>query len=161
MIAGYKDPKEVLLAMQRHEVDGTFSISWSELKPTNLVQQGKARIIAQLGMTPFPAFGDAPMLINLAKDEPGREALVFMMGRAEAARPYFAPPGVPADRLAILRQAFDETVRDPTFLSEARRMDIAVEQPMDGPDLAAFVDRLQSTPKAVTDRIQAILANSR
>jgi tripartite-type tricarboxylate transporter receptor subunit TctC len=161
VIAGYKDPADVLLAMRRREVDGAFSISWSELKPTNLVQQGKVRIIAQEGVTPFPAFGPAPMLIAQARNEADREALVFMLGRAEAARPYFGPPGMPAERLAILRKAFDDSVRDPAFLADAARMRIAVDQPMDGDALAGFVNRLLSTPKPVTDRVAAILANSR
>ena len=160
-IAGYKDPRDVLLAMQRHEVDGTFSISWSELKSTNLLQQGKVRIIAQHGMTPFPAFGDAPLLINLAKSEADRQALIFMLGRQEAARPYFGPPDIPPDRLAILRRAFEDTVHDPSFLNDASQMKIAVDQPMSGVKLAAFVDRLQSTPKQVTDRVHTILGRSR
>lgn len=161
IVAGYKDPKEVLLALQRDEVDGTFAISWSELSSTGLVQQGKVRVIAQHGLTALPIFGDAPLLVDEAHTPQDRQALVFMVGRAEAARPYFAPPGVPADRLEILRRAFDATVADPAFLADAKRSNLAVDGPMTGEKLGGFVDELMSTPKSVTDRIQAILTQSR
>jgi tripartite-type tricarboxylate transporter receptor subunit TctC len=161
LIAGYKDPGEIRLAMQRGEVDGTFSISWSELKSTNLLQQGKVRIIAQHGFTPFPAFGDAPLLIDQAKNDADRQALIFMLGRQEAARPYFAPPGLPPGRLETLRAAFAATVADPAFLADAARMNISVDQPMDGANLAAFVTKLDGTSPEVIDRISKILASSR
>ena len=161
LVAGYKDPGEIRLAMARGEVDGTFSVSWSELKPTNLLQEGKVRVIAQHGFTRFPDFGDAPMLMDQAKTEEDRQALRFMLGRQEAARPYFGPPGVPVGRLAILRKAFDDTMKDPDFLKDAATMKIAVDQPMNGEDLSKFVAQLHATPKAVIDRIQTILTKAR
>ena len=161
LVAGYKDPAEIRLAMSRGEVDGTFSVSWSELKPTNLLQEGKVRVIAQHGFTPFPEFGDAPMLMEQAKTEEDRQAMRFMLGRQEAARPYFGPPGVPPGRLALLRKAFADTMKDPDFLKDAAQMRIAVDQPMNGEDLAKFVAQLHATPKAVIDRIQTILAKAR
>jgi tripartite-type tricarboxylate transporter receptor subunit TctC len=161
LIAGYKDPAEIRLAMLRGEVDGTFSISWSELKPTNLLQQGKVRVIAQHGFTPFPAFGNAPLTINLAKNDADRQALIFMLGRQEAARPYFAPPGLPPARLETLRAAFAATVKDPRFLADAAKANIAVDQPMEGAALAQFVAKLDDTSPAIIDRISKILASSR
>lgn len=161
LIAGYKDPSEIRLAMARGEVDGTFSISWSELKPTNLLQQGKVRVIAQHGFIPFPAFGDAPLLIDQAKNDADRQALMFMLGRQEAARPYFAPPGLPPARLETLRAAFTATVKDPAFLRDAAAMNISVDQPMDGTKLTDFVAELDGTSPAIIDRISKILAGSR
>ncbi len=59
------------------------------------------------------------LFFELAQNEADRQALVFMLARQEAAKPYFAPPDVPADRLAVLRRAFDATVRDPTLSSRS------------------------------------------
>ena len=162
LIAGYKDPAEVRLAMFRGEVDGTFSISWSELKPTNLLQQGKVRVIAQHGFTPFPAFGNAPVTIDLAKNDEDQQALVFMLGRQEAARPYFAPPGTPAEpgSQSCARRSWT-TVSDPAFLKDAAARNIAVDQPMEGAKLADFVAKLDGTSPAIIDRVSKILANSR
>ena len=67
------------------------------------------------------------------------------------------PPG----RLALLRKAFADTMKDPDFLKDAAQMRIAVDQPMNGEDLAKFVAQLHATPKAVIDRIQTILAKAR
>jgi tripartite-type tricarboxylate transporter receptor subunit TctC len=161
IIAGYKDPKDVLLAIQRREVDGAFAVSWSELGATGLVQQGKLRVIAQDGLTPSPVFGTAPLLLDLATSPEDRQALVFMMGRAEAARPYFAPPGVPPERLELLRRAFDATLADPGFRADAARMGLAVDGSMTGARLASFVDQLLSTPQRVIDNVRMILSRSR
>ena len=161
VVAGYKDPVEVRLAMQRGEVDGTFSVSWSELKQSNLVRDGVFRVIAQHGLSRTPEIGDAPMLMDQAKTDEDRAALLFMLGRQEAARPYFAPPDTPRERLDILRAAFAETLRDPEFVAQARGANLAIDGPMGGADLAKFVDTLMSTPRSVTDRLQAILAKSR
>lgn len=161
VVAGYKDPAEIRLAMLRGEVDGTFSVSWSEARQSNLVQEGKLRIIAQHGFSAHPDLMGAPLLIDQAKTQADRDLLTFVLGRQEAARPYFAPPGVPPERLALLREAFSKTLRDPEFLREASTAKLAVDEPMDGVALGAFVDKLMTTPKSVTDRISTMIANSR
>ena len=84
-----------------------------------------------------------------------------MFARQEFGRPLLAPPGVPSDRLAALRKAFMSTMKDPDFLKDAAQMRIAVDQPMNGEDLAKFVAQLHATPKAVIDRIQTILTKAR
>lgn len=161
VVAGYKDPADVRLAMLRGEVDGTFSVSWSEMKQTRLVQEGKFRVIAQHGFTPNPELPGAPMLMDQVKSDEDRAALTFMLGRQEAARPYFAPPATPPERVEILRAAFMETVHDPEFLKQTAAANLAVDGPMAGADLAAFVDKLLGTPKAVTQRLEKILTTSR
>jgi tripartite-type tricarboxylate transporter receptor subunit TctC len=161
VVGGYKDPGEVKLAMMRGEVDGTFSVSWSETKQAGLVQAGKLRIIAQHAFKPHPELGGAPLLMDQAKTDADRAALVFMLGRQEAARPYFAPPGVPRDRLEMLRTAFMKTMRDPEFLRQSESMKLGIDEPMDGASLAEFVGKLMSTPRSVTERIASIIAASR
>jgi hypothetical protein len=86
VVGGYKDPAEIRLAMLRGEVDGTFSVSWSESKQANLIQTGKLRIIAQHAFTPHPELGGAPLLIDQARNQADRDALIFMLGRQDAAR---------------------------------------------------------------------------
>ena len=132
VVGGYKDPAEIRLAMMRGEVDGTFSVSWSESKQANLIQTGKLRIIAQHAFTPHPELMGAPLLIDQARNDEDRAALVFMLGRQDAARPYFAPPGVPRERVEMLRAAFSKTTRDPEFLKQAASMNLAIDQPMEG-----------------------------
>lgn len=161
LIAGYKNPSAIRLAMMRGEVDGTFAVSWSSLRSSNLLQEGKVRVIAQHCFTPFSAFGNAPLTIDQAKNSADRQALIFMLGRQEAARPYFAPPGLPPARLATLRKAFMASVKDPALLHDAAAMHISVDQPMEGAKLAQYVVKLDSTPPAIIERIRHILAASR
>ena len=74
-----------------------------------------------------PELPDVPLFIDLAKTEADRQALIFMLARQEAAKPYFGPPDVPPARLALLRRAFDATVRDTKFLALAGKANVAVD----------------------------------
>jgi tripartite-type tricarboxylate transporter receptor subunit TctC len=151
IVAGYKDSIEVKFAMERGEVQGTFANAWSDLKTSNMswINEGKVRVIAQHGFEPHPELKEAD-----------RQALVFMLSRQEAAKPYFAPPGVPPARIAILRSAFDATMKDPEFLKDAETARIPVDQPMNGAQLTETVRTVGTTPKPVVDRMQGILAKA-
>ncbi len=162
LVIGYKDSIEVKLAMERGEVQGTFSNSWSDLKTTNMnwIQEGKVKVIAQHGFTEHPELKGVPLLMDQAKNEADRQALIFMLARQEASKPYFAPPGVPAARMAILRAAFDATMKDPEFLKDATQAHLAVDEPMNAEQLTKMVRDVSATPKPVVERVQAILAKA-
>jgi hypothetical protein len=124
------------------------------------INEGKVRVIAQHGFEPHPELKGVPMFMDEAKNEADRQALVFMLSRQEAAKPYFAPPGVPPARIAILRSAFDATMKDPEFLKDAETARIPVDQPMNGAQLTETVRTVGTTPKPVVDRVQGILAKA-
>jgi hypothetical protein len=89
-----------------------------------------------------------------------RQAVVFLLAvRQEAGKPYLAPPDVPKDRLAILRRAFDATMKDAQFLKDARDATLPVEGPLNGEELAALVRRVAATPPAVVERVMNLLKN--
>jgi hypothetical protein len=115
----------------------------------------------QHGFQPLPELPDVPLFISLARSDADRQALLFMLARQEAAKPYFAPPGVPAERLAVLRRAFDATVRDPRFLALAAKASLTIEGPMTGEELAALVDKVSKTPPEVVARINRMLAEKK
>jgi tripartite-type tricarboxylate transporter receptor subunit TctC len=73
------------------------------------------------------------------------------------ARPLFAPPGVPPERIAALRSAFDATMRDPQFLAEAERIGLDVN-PLSGEGITALIRQVQATPQPVVDRLRELLA---
>ena len=93
----------------------------------------------QHGFKKLADLPDVPRLLDFAANDADRRALVFMLARQQAAKPYFAPPGVPAERLALLRRAFDETVRDPKFIALAQEGGFWLDDPMTGDELAALV----------------------
>jgi hypothetical protein len=148
--------------MERGEIHGTFGSSWHGLKTTNdqWIKEGKVKLIAQHGIHAHPDLPDVPLLIDLAKNESERQSLVFMLAvRQEASKPYLAPSEIPQDRLAILRGAFDATMKDPQFLKEAQDANIPVEEPLTGDELAALVARVAATPHEVVARVMNMLKN--
>ena len=144
IVTGYKSSTDIKLAMERGEVQGTFANGWSSIKTADpeLLTEKKIRIIVQHGFKKHPELPDVPLIFDLAKTEADRQALTFMLARQEAAKPYFAPPEIPADRLALLRRAFDATVSDPKFVTLAKRAGITLDDPMTAGELASLVTRL-------------------
>ena len=163
IVNGYKSSTEVKLAMERGEVQGAFANGWSSIRneKPEWLRDKIVRIIVQHGFRPLPDLPDVPLFIDLAKTEADRQALVFMLARQEAAKPYFAPPDIPAERLAILRRAFDASVHDPKLLALAAKAAVTVEGPMTGEELAALVAKVSMTPPEVIARINRMLAEKK
>ena len=163
IVTGYKASNDVKLAMERGEVQGTFANGWSSIKTAEpeWLRDKKIRIIVQHGLRKLPELPDVPLFIDLAQNEADRQALVFMLARQEVAKPYFAPPDLPPERLAILRRAFDATVRDPKFVALAAKANVALEGPMTGDEVAALVAKVAQTPPAVIQRVTRMLADKK
>ncbi len=161
IITGYKASPDVKLAMENGEVQGTFANAWSSLKTSDpeLITEKKIRIIVQHGFKKHPDLPDVPSIFDLAKTEADRQALTFMLARQEAAKPYFGPPDIPPERLALLRQAFDATVHDPKFVALTMRAGVTLDGPMTGDELAALAARLAQTPRSVVERVDHMLAS--
>jgi len=163
IVTGYKASNDVKLAMERGEVEGTFANGWSSIKTAEpeWLRDNKIRIIVQHGFRKLPELPDVPLFIDLAQNEADRQALVFMLARQEAAKPYFAPPDIPPEQLAILRRAFDATVRDPKFAALASKANVALEGPMTGDEVAALVMKVAQTPPAVVQRVTRMLTDKK
>jgi tripartite-type tricarboxylate transporter receptor subunit TctC len=161
VVTGYKSSTDIKLAMERGEVQGTFANGWSSIKTADpeLLTEKKIRIIVQHGFKKHPELPDVPLIFDLAKTEADRQALTFMLARQEAAKPYFAPPEIPAERLALLRRAFDATVTDPKFVTLAKRAGITLDDPMTAGELASLVTRLSQTPSSVVQRVSRMLTD--
>src|SRR5262249_13807238 len=78
-------------------------------------------VIVQMGLTKLPDLPEVPSALDLVADVESRQVLELILIRQEAGRPFAAPPGVPADRLAALRRAFDATLADGEFRADADR----------------------------------------
>ena len=124
------------------------------------LRDGKVRILLQYGAERLPALKDVPAVAELAPAEADRALLRFYAVKFNMARPLFAPPEVPPERLAALRAAFDATMTDPQFLDEARRIGLEVS-PLGGEGIAALIRQVQGTPQPVVDRLRELLAGGR
>ena len=161
LITGYPNSVDVKLAMERGELAGTFGNGWSSLKtgePTWLSEK-KVVLLTQFGLVKHPELPNVPLFIDLAKTEDDRKALELVLARQEFARPYYAPPGIPADRLTILRRAFDKTMTDPAFLAGAEKSQAPVDGPMTGEEVEAGVNRLAATRPELVQRMEKMLSD--
>jgi tripartite-type tricarboxylate transporter receptor subunit TctC len=156
IISGYKTSTDTKLALERGEIDGTFANLWSSLKQTDWLTRGLVRVIVQHGSRKHPELPDTPLLRDLAQNDAERQMIDLLGIREEIARPYLAPPEIPADRLAALRRAFDATMIDDGFLADMRRQHLEVDGSANGADLAALAGQIARTPRAAVERLVAI-----
>jgi tripartite-type tricarboxylate transporter receptor subunit TctC len=133
VIAGYKGTRDINIAMQRGEVNGTCGMFASSVKAQFLeeVKDGRMTLFIQMGSKRSEEFGKIPSVFDYAKTEEDRQILQFHFGQLLLGRPLAGPPGIPADRLAALRTALFATMKDPQFLAEANKagLDIDPVQP--------------------------------
>ena len=158
-VLGYPDSGAIGLAMERGELHGFCSFSLSSIKSARpeWLDDKRIDLLVQLGMQKSPELPHVPLMLDLATDNSWRQALTVLAGNWEAARPMGAPPGVPSERMAALRTAFDRTMVDSAFLEEARKMKLEVD-PIDGAAVKKIIDELYATPAAVVEKLIAIRA---
>lgn len=150
LATGYPGGEDVVLAVERGEVNGRCGWSWSSLMSRNraLYQSKQIFVPVQLSLKKHPDLPDVPLVMDLTQDPKIRAALKLIFGRQTMARPYAAPPGLPADRVQALRDAFDATMKDPAFLADAKQTDLEV-QPVSGAEMQQLVTEIYGSPPEV------------
>jgi tripartite-type tricarboxylate transporter receptor subunit TctC len=152
LISGYPGTAEIAIALERGEVDSRASWSWSSLKALRpqWITEKKVHFPVQLNLAKGAELQDVPAIMEFAKQERQRQMLRLILSRQEMARPFAAPPGVPDERLAALRKAFDATWTDPELQAEMKARGQEVN-PVGGAVLEKMVTELYTTPKDVVD----------
>jgi len=147
VIEGYPGGNEVVLAMERGEVNGRCGWSWSSVKATHKawIDEKKMIVLVQLSLNKHPELPDVPSVLDFAKTDEQRAILKMVFARQVMGRPYVAPPNAPADRIAALRQAFTATMQDKDFLAEADKTQLEVN-PVSGEDVEKLVKDVYATP---------------
>ena len=155
IVFGYPDGHDVDLAMERGEIEGRGTNTWaSYISVTPHYVTEKLIIpILQVGLRKDPALPDTPLLRDLARTPADQPLLDFLSEAVAVGRPIATTPGVPAARVAALRRAFDETLKDPEFIREAT-VERAEISPMNGAELARLVDDLIATPDDIKARVK-------
>jgi tripartite-type tricarboxylate transporter receptor subunit TctC len=159
IIIGYKSSAETKLAVEKGEVQGVMGTNWNSLRTQKDWMDGnKIRLFVQYGLQKDPQFPtDLPLFIDFAKTEQDKQVAKFWVSNLEHGKPFFGPPGMPADRLAILRKAFDETMKDPEYLQDLAALGETQEGPMTGEALAKLVAEEMQTPPAQVQRMKDIV----
>jgi tripartite-type tricarboxylate transporter receptor subunit TctC len=150
VVTGYHSAADVVLAITRKEVDGRCGWSWSSMMAWNkdLYQSKGVNVALQLASQKLAELPDTPSIVEVARDADQQAALRLILSRQTMARPYVAPPGIPPERLAALRAAFDATMTDPEFLADAQRQDLEV-RPVSGRAADALITEIYASPPAV------------
>jgi len=150
LVSGYPGTNDASLAVERGEVDGECGLSWGTLQARHQdwLKNNSVNIIIQAALKKEPKLPDVPFIMDLAKAPEQQQVLKVILTGQSMARPYTAPPGIPADRVAALRKAFDDTMKDPEFLAETQRGRMEVN-PITGAELQALLKDVYATPKDV------------
>jgi tripartite-type tricarboxylate transporter receptor subunit TctC len=158
LISGYKGFADIKLAMEGGELSGTchpwevFKVAW-----TNAIQSGDANVILQVTPKPHPDLPKVPLAIDFAKTEEARQLIqVGIYDSAILTRIYSLAPGTPKDRVALLRQAFMNTMKDPEFLGEATKAKLDID-PISGEDVEKRVAALYKLNKSTISKLQEVL----
>jgi tripartite-type tricarboxylate transporter receptor subunit TctC len=159
LVQGYPGGNNVTQAMEAGEVDGRFGWSWGSVKSRSKqwLEEKKIRILLQMALQKAPDLPDVPLIFDLAKTDLDRQALELLFAPQEMAWPLIAPPGVPPERVTILRRAFDATMKDPQFLAEAAKLRIDVE-PVTGEAMQKIVERIVRLDRNAVERALALTA---
>jgi tripartite-type tricarboxylate transporter receptor subunit TctC len=150
LVKGYQGSHEIQLAMERNEVQG-ICLAYDSLSRGNLARTGGINVLLQAALKSDPRIKDVPMVMEAARSAEDRKALELFFARAAMGRPFVAPPGVPADRLAALRTAFDAAIADPAFLEDARKQNLNVV-PVSAREMTEVVSKAYATPPEVVRR---------
>jgi tripartite-type tricarboxylate transporter receptor subunit TctC len=150
IVAGYGSAAEIVIAIKRSEVDGRCGWSWSSLLSWNreMYERKEIDVVLQLAARKIDELKQVPLVTEVAENDEQRTALRLIVSRQAMARPFVLPPGVPAERLKALRDAFAATMTDPAFLADARRQDLEV-RPILGADADALIREVYATPGEV------------
>ena len=154
IINGYPGSTDVMLSIERGETQGFCSSGFAtmELNRPDWVREKKINYLVQVAMAKEKDHPEVPLALDYAKTPADRQALELVISPTLMARPFAAPPEVPAERVAALREAFNATLTDPEYLADAAKSRLQV-QLVKGEDIDALLRRLYATPKPVVDRV--------
>ncbi len=157
VIMGYPSGADIDLAMVRGETEGRATTAWAGLtsRHPDWLTDKKVTLLYQMGLKKHPSVpASVPLITDVVTDKAANEVLKLKMAAYETGYPVYAPPGVPAARVAMLRKAFAATYRDPAYLADAKRSRVEVG-PISGEKLSQIVAGAYGAPEAVKARLRA------
>jgi tripartite-type tricarboxylate transporter receptor subunit TctC len=162
IVSGYPGQGDVSLAMERGEIQGTADWSWSEIKArhADYLEGKKITLLLQNALHKSPDLPDVPLAMEFIKDDTDRKVAQLYFGLKEVARPILAAPGVPADRLAALRAAFDMLKDDADFKADAEKVGLEVD-PTPAQKIEDYIKLTTAASPEVVRRLTEILNPSR
>jgi tripartite-type tricarboxylate transporter receptor subunit TctC len=155
IVTGYRGQADMDIAIVRGEAHGraSFYSSFLSSRPQEMAS-GQFRVVVQISTEVPPALKDITNLIDIPPNPQAREVFeLFALQGSVTSRAFLAPPGIPADRLAALRAAFDRVIADPEFAAMMKKRNLTFE-PMSGENVQKNIERLIATPKEIVAKLQ-------
>jgi tripartite-type tricarboxylate transporter receptor subunit TctC len=157
IVTGYRTSEDINIGMQRGEVEArAFSIGSIAAQHPDWITEKKVDFLAQVGTRRDKLFPDVPLLTEFAKLEEQRGIFRLVSMTPALGQPYLAPPGVPPERLAILRKAFDATLRDKAFLADASKVRFDID-PMGAAEVTQIVHETVAAPPDLIAKARAAM----
>lgn len=160
LVTGYPGGNDMALATERGELDGRCGWSWGSVKatrPTWVSGPDALRVLLQMTVERSPEMPNVPTIYEKARSEADKQVVRLIVSRQTMARPFAAPPDVPADRIAALRAAFDATMKDKDFLAEADKLKLEIE-PVSGAEVQKLMADLYKSSPEVLARAKEVMA---
>lgn len=155
IVSGYPGSKEIMLAVERKEVQGACGYGWSSLiaQNANMLKDGVVRVLAQEAAKSHPTLDKmgVPMTLSFAKTPEQKQILELVYSQLVFGRPYVLPPRVPEDRVKALRTAFTETMKDPKLIADANKIHLDV-QSVSGEEVQELVAKMYKTPERIVQK---------
>ena len=158
VVSGYKGTSRIRLAVESGELAGACW-SWQSMRVTwrKAIDSGDVKPIVQIVPKPFPDISKVPLAIDLATTEEAKQLIRYGVQNASAyARPFILPPGTPMDRVAVLRTAFQATLKDPDFLAEAKKARLIID-PVTGEEMEKIVADVFTMSPALQAKLKEAL----
>jgi tripartite-type tricarboxylate transporter receptor subunit TctC len=152
VVSGYDPSSGLTMAVERGEAEGICGLSWSTIKASrpHWIANHLLNVIVQMGLAKLHDLPDVPSALDLVEGA-NRQVMELILMRQEAGRPFAAPPGAPAERVAVLRRAFQETLEDKDFIVEADKSQLEID-PMSGDAISAVLAKAYAAPKPIVER---------
>jgi tripartite-type tricarboxylate transporter receptor subunit TctC len=159
IVSGYPGGAEMILAVERGELDGRCGWAFSSIKISkpDWLASKRLKIINTLSLERSPELPDVPAIMEFATTERQKQILRFVLNAQTLGRPFAAPPGIPADRAQALRNAFDAVMVDPALLADMKARKLEVDH-IRWQDINKLLTDLYATPKEIVDETRAIIA---
>jgi tripartite-type tricarboxylate transporter receptor subunit TctC len=155
LISGYPGTTEILLAMEKGEVDGLVGYSWGAARTgsAEMLKTGKLKNLMQLGLKKHADLPNLPLIMDMVKNEDDKKVLELVFARQSAGRPFMAPPEVNAPTVATLRKAFTAAMKDPELIAMAQKMQLEIDY-VSGEEVQALVEKVHGFPPEIISRTQ-------
>jgi hypothetical protein len=153
VVTGYNSTAQIALAVERGEVQGIADWSWSSLKAVrpNWIADKQVTLLMQGALKNEPELGALPNALDFIKNDSDRKVMQLHFTQKTAARPLVTPPGVPEERVALLRKAFEMLAQDKEFLAEMDKAKMEFDF-VPGPEIDKIVAQIAATAPEIAER---------